>query len=130
HIQYGHIRPQRRNPGQGRRSGPRLAHHDDVLLSFQQFPDAPADDLVIIEQEYLDRLSIVWRLLRLRLAHLAPILRRVTQPKPNHFTLAVPRCQVSRAASSGQGRGSPARRPDKPGGGARGGGDGNTITPP
>ena len=56
HVKHGHVRPQRRDAGQrgGRRA--RLADHRDVRLRLKQVTHAPADNLMVIEQEHGDLL--------------------------------------------------------------------------
>lgn len=55
-VQHGHVRPQRGDPGECRGRGARLANYLDVTLGLKHVPDTPPDNLMIVEQEHLDRL--------------------------------------------------------------------------
>ena len=54
HVQNRHVRLEGGDPGQGRFRRARLTDHGDVGLGFQQVMNAPADDLMIVEQEHGD----------------------------------------------------------------------------
>jgi signal transduction histidine kinase len=56
-VEHRHVRAQRRDPGERRRGRARLADYLDVTLGLEHVADAPPDDLVIVEQEHLDRLA-------------------------------------------------------------------------
>ena len=56
-VKHCHVRPQRGDPGERRRRRARLADDLDVALGLKHVADAPADDLVVVEQEHLDRLA-------------------------------------------------------------------------
>jgi len=58
-VEHGHIRAQRGDPGERRGCGARFANHLDVALSLKHVPHAPPDDLMVVEQEHLDRLGRV-----------------------------------------------------------------------
>ena len=58
-VKHGHVRPQRGDPGERRRSGARFADHLDVALGLKHVPHAAPDDLVVVEQEHPDRLGRV-----------------------------------------------------------------------
>jgi hypothetical protein len=56
-IEHGDAGAQRRNPGQCTGCSARLADHLNVRLGLQKAPDTPADDLMVVQDEHLDRLS-------------------------------------------------------------------------
>ena len=56
HVEHGHVRPQRRDPGQRGGRGARLADHLDVRLGLEQVAHAAPDHLVVVQQEDPDRL--------------------------------------------------------------------------
>src|SRR5262249_49661036 len=81
------VRLEGRDPGQGRLGGARLADHGDVGLGLQQVVHPPADDLVIIEQEYGDLPAIAARLVHLLSS---PARRRWPAASPSLSTIASP----------------------------------------
>jgi two-component system, NarL family, sensor histidine kinase DevS len=56
-VKHGHVRPERGDPGDRRGRRARLADDLDVAFGLKHVADAPADDLVIVEQEHPDRLA-------------------------------------------------------------------------
>ena len=84
HVQNRHVRLEGGDPGQGRFRRARLTDHGDVGLGFQQVMDAPADDLMIVEQEHGDLPAV-----GACLAHQLPALScRPARWRPANSTVA------------------------------------------
>ncbi len=51
-VENGHVRLRSRNAGEGLGDRPRLAHHLNVLVRFEQGAQPRADDLVVVDEEH------------------------------------------------------------------------------